>query len=245
MQLNGSGISSTLDTSPLESWTSEASRTSTPATCEASRSAISSQALESGPTPFGLPDGVTIDLFGLAPARANLSPRQALELGLLTSGTSGRYGITSSRSVGLQASLESRFRESVSNLGSTLYKMTWKSWVTPLGRSRSRLAASALRTSENACIGLPTPDSTISQAKPRPPVTAGRKPTDPQISLACIAYWMVAPGQSSGSIAPMDSAAQLNPDYARWLMRIPREWSACAPTAMPSTRKRRASSSKR
>ena len=37
----------------------------TQATCAASRSAISSPALEFGPTPCDLPDGVTTDLFGL------------------------------------------------------------------------------------------------------------------------------------------------------------------------------------
>ena len=42
-------------------------------------------------------------------------------------------------------------------LGSTLYKLTWKPWVTPSGRSRSRLRASVLRTSETGCIGWPTP----------------------------------------------------------------------------------------
>lgn len=41
-----------------------------------------------------------------------------------------------------------------------------------------------------------------------------------------------------GSTAAMDGGGRLNPDLARWLMRLPPVWSSCAVTAMPSTRKR-------
>lgn len=109
--------------------------------------------------PFGLPDGVTTDLFGLAPVRANLSPRQARELGLLTSGTSGRTGITSSASAALQEFLESKLRAKTRILGSTLYALTWKPWVTPSGQSRFRLRASVPRTSETARTGWRSPNT--------------------------------------------------------------------------------------
>jgi hypothetical protein len=102
-------------------------------------------------------DGRTTDLFGLVPVRANLSARQAKELDLLTSGTYGRHSSTSSASGALQASLESRLRAKTQILGSTLYKMTWKAWDTGSGRSRSRLRASVLRTSETGSTGQPTP----------------------------------------------------------------------------------------
>jgi hypothetical protein len=119
--------------------------------------ATSSQALASGPTPSGKPDGPTIVPSGPAPAHASLSARQAKERGLLTSGTCGQRGSGSSSSAALQSSLESRLRARTQSLGSTLYKMTWKPWVTPSGRSRFRLRASVRRISETGCIGWPSP----------------------------------------------------------------------------------------
>lgn len=133
----------------------------TPATYANSPSAISSQALAYGPMHSGLPDGATTDLFGLVPVRANLSARQAKELGLMTSGTCGQPSTTSSKSASLQSSLESKLQAVTQCLGSTLYKLTWKPWATPSGRSRPRLRASALRTSETGSTGWPTPTAAL------------------------------------------------------------------------------------
>lgn len=126
-------------------------------TCEPTTSAISSPESASGRTRFDAQAGPTIDLFGPVPVRANLSPRQAKELGLMTSGTSGLRGTGSSASAALQSSLESRLRALLSTRGSTLYTLTWKRWTTPSGVSRSRLRASAPRTSETGRTGRPTP----------------------------------------------------------------------------------------
>jgi hypothetical protein len=41
-----------------------------------------------------------------------------------------------------------------------------------------------------------------------------------------------------GSSAEIAAVARLNPAHARWLMRLPPVWDACAVTATPSTRKR-------
>lgn len=120
-------------------------------------SAISSPELECGPTPCAAPVGPTIDRSGPVPAHANLSARQAKEAGLVTSGTFGPLGSGSSSSAALSTSLASRLRAATSILGSTLYKLTWKEWVTPSGVRRSRLRASALRTSATERSGRPTP----------------------------------------------------------------------------------------
>ena len=127
------------------------------ATLTDTRSAISLQVLESGPTPFGSQAGQMIDLFGRVPVRANLSARQAKALGLMTSGTSGPPSIISLESDALQQSLESKLRAKMQTLGSTLYALTWKPWVTASGRSRSRLRASVRRTSVTGFTGWPTP----------------------------------------------------------------------------------------
>lgn len=116
-----------------------------------------SRASADGPSPFVSPDGRILDPHGLARALASLSARQVKALDLRTSGIYGPPGSTSSRSVGLQSSLESRLRALLSGRGSTLYTLTWKAWATPSGVSRFRLRGSAPRTSATEPTGWPTP----------------------------------------------------------------------------------------
>ena len=127
-----------------------------PTTFEATPNVTSSPESVFGVTGCDAPGGQTTDQSGLAVALVSLSARQAKEKGLLTSGTYGRTGSTSSASSDLQSSLENRLRARTQTLGSTLYQMTWKPWTTESGRSRSRLRASVRRTSETDSIGWPT-----------------------------------------------------------------------------------------
>jgi hypothetical protein len=136
-------------------------------TFEASLNAISLPELVCGPTPSDELVGVMTDAFGLEAVLASLSPRQVKAAGLLTSGIFGPSGTTSSTSATLQSSLESRLRAKTQSLGSTLFKMTWKAWVTPSGRSRFRLRASVLRTSETGSTGWPSPMTNARESTPK------------------------------------------------------------------------------
>ncbi len=128
-------------------------------TYEATISTTSSPGSACGATPCGAPDGPTTGASRPAPALANLSPRQASEAGLLTSGTFGPRSIISSASAAFLSSLESRLRAKTASLGSTLYRLTWKARVTPGGRSISALRASVRPISVNvySLCGWPTP----------------------------------------------------------------------------------------
>ena len=130
---------------------------STLTTSPATRNATFSPASASGRMRFGKPDGQMTDLFGPVPVRANLSARQAADLGLLTSGTSGRTSTTSLASTALQRSLASRLQALMDSAGSTLYRLTWKTRATPSGRLICARRASVPRTSGSGSTGWPTP----------------------------------------------------------------------------------------
>jgi hypothetical protein len=117
----------------------------------------SSQGSGSGVTHSDQQGGKTTDQSGQDLVRANLSAEQAIKKGLLTSGTSGLTGSTSSNSADLQRSLENRLRRKTDSVGSTLYKLTWKERTTPSGLSISALRASVRRTSGNVSGSWPTP----------------------------------------------------------------------------------------
>jgi hypothetical protein len=122
---------------------------------------ISSLASASGLTLSGVQGGPIAVPHGPVPALASLSPRQAKEMGLLTSGTFGRPSTTSYSTANREKylSLVSRLRARTDLLGSTLYKLTWKARVTPSGRSICALRASVRRTSDSGFIGWPTPQA--------------------------------------------------------------------------------------
>lgn len=195
--------------------------------------AISSQGSASGVSRSAAPAGQTIAPSGPDHAPANLSARQAKALGLMTSGTFGPPCIGLSRSADLQSFLENRLRKVVQLRGSTLYKLTWKPWVTPSGRSRFRLLASVPRSSGTASISaLPSPTARDHRGRYSQRLLTERLLHPRGVPLS--EFMQRAFGRPG----------YLNPELPRLLMALPPEWDACAPTATPSTRKRPASSSK-
>ena len=120
------------------------------------RNVISSPELESGVTLSECQDGMTTDQCGQEAVRASLLVLQEREKDKPTSATSGRSGSDSLSSADLQSFLENRLKQRLGTVGLTLYKETWRESVTPAGRSVSRLAASAHRTSDKGCGSWPT-----------------------------------------------------------------------------------------
>ena len=191
---------------------------------------ISSPASAFGPTPCDVQDGPIAALFGLALAPANLSARQAKEMGLLTSGIYGPHGSILLDSETLSSSLVNRLAAKTLIYGSTLYKLTWKPWVTPSGRSRFRLRASALRISATGSIGWPTPTTSDG--------SGGRTPADPLAKVrprgAKVCQTLNAAASLSGWTTPTtrdwkDSGADIKPregDRERF-NQLPRQANLC------------------
>lgn len=168
----------------------------------------------------------------------------------------------------LQSRLDATLARRLNGRGSTIYQTAWKRHVTPLGRTISRLRASALRTSDSEHTSEPFRMSGWSTAASRDwKDTAGMKVEavnpdgttrirlDQLPRQAQLMHWanaedsmrFTASGETlTGSSAEMSGGGRLNPEHSRWLMGYPAEWHECSftVTAMPSTRGRRKNSSK-
>jgi len=196
------------------------------ATCESSHSAISSLDSEDGALLYVPPDGQMIDLFGQVPHRANLSARQAKDLGLLTSATSGHVLGISSGSASLQLSLASKLQVKLAGTGSPLYELNWKEWDMQQGPQICALRASARFTSGNGFTGLPTPSGTSNHGKNH---VAGR-----------LDEW----GGSSNPFRGKEIGKIHSPGFELWVMGYPAAWREQMPPAMPLSRRLRKPGSK-
>lgn len=139
----GSNGSSPQDTSPRAASIGDLFSTSAPPTSPATPKSTSSPASESGPQLCAPKASETTSRSGPGAARASLSPRQAKEAGLMTSGTYGRRSTGLSSSAALQESLASRLQALTGYAGSILFRTTWKERATPSGRRIPALRARA------------------------------------------------------------------------------------------------------
>ena len=181
---------------------SDQSKTCYPPNSEDLPNAISSPASESGATPCAKPDGPTTDQSGPAVAPANLSARQAKEAGLLTSGTYGPRSFTSYSPVILISSLASKLAAKTDLLGSTLFRLTWKQRVTPLGLRICALRASVLRTSGSGCTSWPSPSTALGGKNERTlegaQKEAERRGWNNDLCVAALASWPTPNTPSGG-----------------------------------------------
>lgn len=184
-------------------------------TLQVTPSVISSPASASGPMLYVGPDGRITDPSGQPVAPANLSARQAKALGLMMSGTCGHHSTGSSTSLTLELLLVGRLQAKLLNLGSTLYKLTWKPWVMPSGLLRFRLRGSVRRTSETERTGWVTPTSR--DHKDTPGMVAqrdGKERVDQLPRQAYLAGWPTATAQDASRGAkdarPWDTGKPLN-----------------------------------
>lgn len=126
-------------------------------TLKDSHNATSLPGSASGLTPCAGQDGPMIDQFGQAHAHVSLSVSADQKKEKAINATFSPHGFVLFRSASLTLSLANRLRVKTALIGSTMYKLSWKTRLTPLQVSISALRASVPRTSASVSSGWPTP----------------------------------------------------------------------------------------
>jgi len=149
----------------MESLTPDQSPKSSLPTSQATPSATSSPASESGVMRSAPQVGLTRGLFGQVAALANPSAARVSAKVKAMTATSGPRCFGSSASAALQLSLASKLQVLTASIGSTLYRLTWNLRTTPQGRQICALRGSGHRTLGNDSTGWPTPAANEFESK--------------------------------------------------------------------------------
>jgi len=163
-----------------------------------SPSVTSSPAAVSGRSPSGKPGGPTKGRSGQPAHRAPASQQQAKASGLATLATSGQKWNDSPASIALQSSLESRLLQRLDMAGSTLFKLTWRRSITPLGRRFLERAVLVRRTSGSGFTSWPLPK----RSEAGPDYAILERPDSGGISIATAAAltsWATPRGEGAES----------------------------------------------
>lgn len=209
-------------------------------TFAATPNATSSPGSVCGLTRSAAPDGPTTAPCGPEAAPASPSAPQENSKGSTTPATSGLSGSISSASAALQLSLESRLRRR--SVGSILYRLTWKTRVTPQGRPISALRASPGRTSASdfTSSGWVTASARDWKDTPGMALTRsdGRSRVDQLPRQPALAGWPTpTTGNASGSQMAKDaSSTGRRPDGSKATVSLPQVASFSVwPTPMAGT----------
>jgi hypothetical protein len=177
---------------------------------------------------------------GQAPVRVSRFRARDNEKAMPISDTSGPLFMTSSPSIALQSSLESKLRERMGANGSPEYALTWKHWDMPAGLPICALRASARRTTDRAFGGLPTPQTQY-DGRTNQAWRVAKLKMKARHASGLYGKGTGAPGmmdlQRAMRLRLNSEGGLLSPKWVASLMGYPRIWTDIAPSGTRSSHK--------